>query len=321
AATDIRYGKTTGYGSTATAQAPSPAPFSSTGPFEEVRLANLEPGTTYHYSIGGGVDHTFTTAPTGDFRFDAEADIGSSRDFSNVVPTQNQIAADNPAFVLGVGDLTYGEPLGQASVDQHFNDVMAWSLQAAYMPAWGNHEWESPSADDLRNYKGRFDLPNAGTSSTAPAAGCCGEDWSWFDAGGVRFISYPEPYSSGTWSEWQQQANPIFAAAQANPSIHFIVTFGHRPAYSTGFHPGDTTLAGVLNSLGDQYSKYVLNLNGHSHDYERFQPIHGVTHITTGGGGSSLETPWSSTDSRTAFRAFHLEHLRVDVSSTGMRID
>src|SRR5438045_6195850 len=217
AATDIRYGKTTGYGSTATAQAPSPAPFSSTGPFEEVRLANLDPGTTYHYSIGGGVDHTFTTAPTGDFRFDAEADIRSSRDFSNVVPTQNQIAADNPAFVLGVGDLTYGEPLGQASVDQHFNDVMAWSLQAAYMPAWGNHEWENPSSDDLRNYKGRFDLPNAGKSSTAPAAGCCGEDWSWFDAGGVRFISYPEPYSSGAWSEWQQQPSRISESSQANP--------------------------------------------------------------------------------------------------------
>lgn len=34
------------------------------------------------------------------------------------------------------GDLTYADPFGQASVDQHFNDVMAWSMQAAYMPAW-----------------------------------------------------------------------------------------------------------------------------------------------------------------------------------------
>ena len=87
AATDIRYGKTASYGTIANAQAPSPAPFSSSGPFQEVRLAGLDPGTIYHYSIGGGVDHTFTTTPTGDFRFDAEADIGSSRDFSNVAPT------------------------------------------------------------------------------------------------------------------------------------------------------------------------------------------------------------------------------------------
>jgi parallel beta-helix repeat protein len=320
-ATDIRYGPTTSYGSTANGVAPSPMPFSSAGPFREVMLTGLQAGTTYHYSIAGGPDHTFTTPPTGDFRFDVIADVGSSRDYSNVAPTQNQVAADIPAFVLVPGDLTYGDPFGQASVDQHFNDVMAWSLGAAYMPAWGNHEWQSSALDDLRNYKGRFAFPNPQTSASAPSAGCCGEDWSWFDVGAVRFISYPEPYTASTWTAWQAAADPVFAAAQNSPSIRFIVTFGHRPAFSTGFHEGDVALAGVLNTFGDRYSKYVVNFNGHSHNYERFEPIHGVTHITTGGGGASLETPWSGTDSRTAFRAMHLHHMRVDVSSTGMRID
>ena len=78
-------------------------PFSSAGPFQEVELTGLQAGATYHYSIGGGVDHTFTTAPTGSFRFDVIADIGSSRDYSNVLATQNQVAADNPAFVLVPG--------------------------------------------------------------------------------------------------------------------------------------------------------------------------------------------------------------------------
>ena len=320
-ATEIRYGPTTGYGSSANGIAPTPMPFSSPGPFRETTLTGLQTGTTYHYSIGGGPDHTFTTPPTGDFRFDVIADVGSSRDYSTVAPTQNQVAVDAPAFVLVPGDISYGDPFGQASVDQHFNDVTAWSLAAAYMPAWGNHEWQSPGLDDLRNYKGRFAFPNPQTSANAPAAGCCGEDWSWFDVGAVRFISYPEPYTANTWTAWQAAADPVFAAAQNNPSIRFVVTFGHRPAFSTGFHDGEVALAGVLNTFGDRYSKYVVNFNGHSHDYERFDPIHGVTHITTGGGGASLETPWSTTDSRTAFRAMHLHHLRVDVSSTGMRID
>jgi parallel beta-helix repeat protein len=320
-ATDIRYGPTAAYGQTATANAAYPSPISSAGPFQEVELEGLEPGTTYHYSIGGGTDYTFTTAPTGSFRFAVMADVGSSAQFSSIPVMQNLIAGQNPDFVLAPGDLTYGYPFGPTSVDRHFNDVMAWSTRAAYMPAWGNHEWESPSIDDLRNYKGRFALPHPQTASSAPAPGCCGEDWSWFDAGAVRFIAYPEPYSSSTFASWSQQADPIFQAAQNDQSIKFIVTFGHRPAYSTGFHEGDTNLAGVLNTFGDRYSKYVLNLNGHSHDYERFQPIHGVTHITTGGGGSPLETPWSGTDSRTAFRAFHLEYLRADVSDTGMRVD
>ena len=68
-----------------------------------------------------------------------------------------------------------------------------------------------------------------------------------------------------------------------------------RPA----FQPRRPDLAAILNAFGDRYSKYVLNLNGHSHDYERFQPIHGVTHITAGGGGAALEGPWTTTDSRT----------------------
>jgi hypothetical protein len=192
-ATDLRYGPTSNYGTTLTAHAPSPTPFSSAGPFREVDVTGLEPGTTYHYSIGGSADQTFSTEPSGSFRFDAVGDIGSSNKFPAVATTMNQIAADHPAFVLMDGDLTYANPNGQASVDQHFNDAMAWTQSAAYMPVWGNHEWDDPTTDDLRNYKGRFELPNPQTSPGAPAMGCCGEDWSWFDAGGVRFISYPEP--------------------------------------------------------------------------------------------------------------------------------
>jgi hypothetical protein len=187
------------------------------------------------------------------------------------------------------------------------------------MTAWGNHEWDE-STDDLRNYKGRLQLPHAHASPGAPRKGCCGDDWGWFDAGGVRFISYPEPYTDAAWIDWHEKAARLMAAAQRDPRIHFVVTFGHRPAYSTGYHPGDKQLASIMNDLGDRYSKYVLNLNGHSHDYERFVPIHHVVHITAGGGGADLE-PWSrGPDARTAFRALHLEHLRVDVDARRLRI-
>jgi parallel beta-helix repeat protein len=322
APTDIRYGPTAAYGSTATAHEPSPLPFSSPGPFREVQLTGLSPGATYHYSIGGGLDHIFSTAPTGNFRFDVMGDIGSTLLSPKVATVAGQVAGDAPAFVLMAGDLTYANAAGatQASVDQHFNDVMAWSDTAAYMPSWGNHEWDTPTLDDLRNYKGRFMLPHAQAVPSAPQPGCCGEDWGWFDAGGVRFISYPEQYSSSTASEWQTAVDPVFAAAQADPNIHFIITYGHEPAFSTGLHAGVPGLASAIDSFGDRYSKYVLNLNGHSHDYERFAPIHGVTHITSGG-STNLETPWTTTDPRDVFRAFHLEHLRIDVGSDGLRVD
>src|SRR6267142_201067 len=225
--TSVRYGTTTSYGQTATGVTPSPLPFSSSGPFREARITGLAAGTVYHYSIGTGADHTFRTPPTpgsSNFVIYAEGDIGDNSGWWRMGEIQNMVAAARPDFVLMVGDLTYGNSIGQASVDGHFNDVQVWSQDAAYMPAWGNHEWDSPSSDDMRNYKGRFDLPNPQTSPSAPSPGG-GEDWSWFDYGNVRFIAYPEPYSySTTWPDWGSKVKPVMDQAQSDPNIKFIVT-------------------------------------------------------------------------------------------------
>jgi hypothetical protein len=304
----LRYGPSPGqYTHTATATNPLPpnTPFSSQGPYWEAKLVGLKENTQYHYSIAGGPDNTFRTPPPrgsrGGFTVFAQSDIGSASSHPNVAQVQSLITG--AAFVLVPGDLTYGDSDGQTAVDSHFNDVMVWSRDAAYMPAWGNHEVDRPSnacrlrcgqscrsqrCDDLRNYKGRFDLPNPQTSPGAPAVACCSEDWYWFDYGHVRFIAYPEPFP-GAWSDWNAKAKTLMDVAQNDPAIVFIVTFGHRPAYSSGSHPGDPTLGGYLDRLGANHSKYVLNVNGHSHNYERTHPQSGVVHLTVGTGGNNLE--------------------------------
>jgi len=313
----VQYGLTTSYSNTVTAVGATPAPVSSAGPFWEARLTGLIPDTVYHYSIGTGADHTFRTPRrrgVSHFTVMAAGDIGSSLAYPMVPGVQQLIADQHPAFTLMLGDLTYANNHGQNAVDQHFNDVMVWSQDAAYMPAWGNHEHDAP--DDLRNYTGRFDLPNPQSSPGSPSA--VGEDWSWFDYGNVRFISYPEPVS-GAWSDWLGKATALMDEAQVDPAITFIVTFGHRPAYSSGHHPGSATLASQLSQLGAAHSKYRLNLNGHSHNYERTFPQSGVIHVTAGTGGSSLEQksgsclwpggcppPWWS-----AYRAFHHGAVRL----------
>ncbi len=316
-ATDLRYGPTARYGTTLTAVAPTPMPFSSPGPFREVVVSGLKAGATYHYSIGGGPDATFSTPPRGAYRFAVEADVGATPETTLV---QGAIAADRPAFVLLAGDLTYANDRGQEYVDRHFDAVMAWSRRAAYVPAWGNHDWKHPGDDDLRNYKGRLVMPNGRASSSAPPEGCCGDDWGWFDAGGVRFISYPEPYSDETWDEWAIGAAGIMASAERDRRIHFVVTFGHRPAYSSGYHDGEGKLARVIGTLGREFPKYVLNLNGHSHNYERFKAIDGVVHVTTGAGGASPQELQSDPLSETVFRLQHLSYLRVDVTASAMRV-
>ena len=325
--TTLRYGLTTAYRSTVTGTTPTPLPFSSVGPFNETIITGLAPGVSYHYSLDGGPDHRFHTTPAhgATYTVYVEGDIGDTTSYADMGAIQTLIAQGAPSFVLAVGDLTYGNANGQAKVDNHFNNVMKWSQDAAYMPAWGNHEWDEPT-DDFRNYKGRFALPNPQTSPGAPSVGGPGKDWYWFDAGTVRFIAYPELFP-GAWADWYTKATPLMDAAQADPSIQFIVTFGHEPAYSSGHHPGSPTLKSYMDSLGAGHSKYVLNLNGHSHDYERTKPQSGVVHVTVGTGGAALEEDGSclwlmcTQPSWSAYRAFHHGTLRLRFTPTSIHVD
>jgi len=331
----IFYGMSPGsYANQVVATTPDPLPTSSSGPFWEAKITGLQQNTLYYYRIGNGPEHTFRTPPprgSADFTIYAEGDIGSTNAWSNVADVQQVIADGLPDFVLALGDLTYGDIHGADDVDQHFNDVMVWSQDVAYMPLWGNHEWNTDPTipDHLNNYEGRFDLPNSQTSPGASAAigDGPGEDWYWFDYGNTRFIIFPEPYS-GAWvdptSGWQTKAKALMDAAQADPQIAFIVTAGHRPAYSSNGSPS-VTIMGILDALGDTHSKYVLNLVGHHHNYERSLPQHGVVHVTVGTGGETLHESGTSCLYATcpqpawsAFRALHHGALRLQFTGTAI---
>jgi len=301
----------------ATAHPSSVTPLDTTGPFEELVLTGLQPGTLYHYRIGAnGDDHTFRTAPTGDFTWVDTGDTGTTLCDSWMSETQALIAAQGPDFVTHGGDISYANECGQAAVHQYYVDQEVWSHDAAFMPVWGNHEYAGPNkdslpgaiSDSLANYKGRSFIPNAESvpndthsqtsnpgcpSSTPSTNGCQGEDWGWFRAGGVLYISYPEPWP-GAYPDWEAKAEPLMAAAQADPNIDFIVTYGHRPAYSSQSGSVNTALRTALTQLSASYSptpdhptgKYVLNVNHHVHAEEVFSPIGGLVNITNGGGGA-----------------------------------
>lgn len=329
----LAYGSDANYGQTVTAIPPTAVPFSSAGPFWEARISGLAPDTTYHYSIGGQADATFHTMPNGDYSVVAVGDLYDSATAAYETGLHAQIAAQNPSFVLALGDLTYANEHCQPAVDQHFNDVMTWSRTAAYVPVWGNHEYgpvtaeSAPCAvaDNFRNYKGRFALPNPQTLSydTATKANgpgcplvngtnpCRGEDWGWFDAGAVRWITGPETWP-GTVNEWRTKVAPLMAAAQADPSITTIITASHRPAYSSRTEQVNADYRTATDALGSTYSKYRLHLNGHTHATEVFSAQHGVVHVTAGGGGAvAVQKPALQPGSQ--FFSRHPGVVRVDV--------
>jgi len=321
---------------TVEARAPVPAPPVSpaaSAVWQEAVADGLQPGVEYIYEVGHPVRPqtlSFRAPPARGavgFTFVAVGDIGASTSCPAAALVHKMIARAEPAFVLGLGDLTYADEGSPADVDRHFDDAMAWSRRAAYMPVWGNHEWEG-KGDNLANYKARFALPHAAASPGAPAASCCGEDWYWFDQGAVRVIVYPEPYTKETWPDWARKAEPLFAAAEADPAVRFIVTAGHRPAYSSGHHGGAPQLRAILDDFGKRFGKYVLNLSGHSHGYERTKPQAHVVHVIAGIGGGALEHApteclWTDckTPSYVAFRAIHHGFVKLSVRADSIALE
>ena len=130
-------------------------PTDEPGPFREVTLSDLSPGTTYHYMIGAdGVDHTFATAPTGDYTSVDTGDTMSSScpkpDTSVYMPQMQQlIAAQDPDFVTHGGDIAIANQCGQQAIHRYYTDIQTWSLTSALQVTFGNHEYGPPTTSPL----------------------------------------------------------------------------------------------------------------------------------------------------------------------------
>lgn len=298
---------------------------SDPGLYWEARLTGLINNSVYYYKIGDrGVIHKFRTPPptgTSGFKICLTSDIHESS--KECLSIFNQIAGLKPDLVLTTGDVTGAGPEGQQEITERFHDAMVWSVSAAWMPAWGNHDWEYTNKDDLRTLKGRFDIPNPGTISSSPTVSCCGEDWGWFDYGNTRFISYPEPWTSGSWKEWARQARSVFESAQKNPKIRFIVTFGHRSSYTSTFRrsPGELRLRTHLDGFHATFPKYKLDLSGHNHQYERYNFPDGMMYIVNSSTGSYYHDGWDSPDKPEGcvFRAIHYGILLLSFDDTSIQ--
>lgn len=77
--------------------------------------------------------------------------------------------------------------------------------------------------------------------------------------------------------------------AQIDADITLIVTVGHRAPYASGYHHSALQLRHYIIIRGSLHSKYVLNFEGHSHDYERGKAEDDVVSATVRTGGSELE--------------------------------
>ena len=151
---------------------------------------------------------------------------------------------------------------------------------------------------------------------------------SWFDHGSVRFIVYPEVDSPQAWADWAGKAEPLFAAAEADPELRFIVTAGHQAAYSSGRPGGAPELRAVLDRFGKRFKKYVLNLSGQIQAYERSKPQAHVVHITAGLGETEPQRAptdcfWKECKAPAfvAFRAIHHSVVKLSIRPSAITVE
>ena len=286
------------------------------GYFHHVELTGLEPDTRYYFICGGeqggwSVERSFRTAPVkrksfrfvvgGDCRRAGDYDYGSAIDIPPFPEIRNRIsklmASFNPSFVIFVGDFVR-DGFSQEQWDNWF-EMVEWywvdseGVSIPIVPVIGNHEigvWPQVqrTKDDARNYYGQFCLPEP-------------ESWYSLDWGPdlhITVLNCQETFEvlKGEEKEW------LWKDLKANADKLWKVVAYHYPSFteksSAAAFPSE---AWVKDGVFDIFHVDLV-FNGHSHNYDRSEPINwlnpeneritspdkGTIYIVTGGWGAPL---------------------------------
>ena len=243
----------------------------------DAALADLVPGTCYHYELAA--DRTlagrFCTAQPDGGRIhwmsigDTNALLGDST--RKVMAQHLPLRAD---FILHGGDMQYYDSVVETYAGW-FPVMRPLLALGALQPALGNHEREYP--DELDAYSLRLFGDDA----------FGGHDmWYGFETGGVRFfvLDSDTPFepstTQGAWLTAQ------LAAAARTPGHRGSILLMHR-AFMTCSDSAQLTDDRIAYASIFAQNKVVLVIQAHIHGYERFE-ADGITYVTTGGGGGAL---------------------------------
>ncbi|MFZ5481825.1 MAG: fibronectin type III domain-containing protein [Myxococcota bacterium] len=250
------------------------------GRLHEAHACGLEPGTTYHYRVGGdghwSEDRTFTTAPApgeaAPFRF---AVAGDSRDAPDTWGLLlDAMEAHAPDFYVFTGDAVR---LG-VSMDEWDAWLDAGEGHLDRRPivmAHGNHEFQAQAWFALFAQPGN-------------------EQWFSFDYANAHFAFLNDTVARSGDLEVQAAWLEADLAATDAPwrfAVH------HKPAWSSCTAHGSNLDLRALWSPVEEAGGVALDLTGHNHNYERSVPLRdglpataelGTTYVVAAGAGAEL---------------------------------
>jgi hypothetical protein len=185
------------------------------------------------------------------------------------------IARARPAAFLYLGDVY---PAGTAADFRTSYAPTFGRLRARTFPTPGNHEWAN-RATGYNPYWARV-------LHHRPAP------YYAFRVGGWKIVSANSELEHGRRS---RQARWL-RRRLAGPGTCRLV-FWHRPRLSAGLHGDQADMDPLWRAVA---GRAALVLNGHDHDMQLFQPIHGTTEAVSGAGGHG-RYPVDAADSRVSW--------------------
>ncbi len=295
-----------------------------------VRIDELKAGTPYFYRVSASpVDQegdtlqglssdilSFQTAAGYDTAFGFLV-VGDTQNNPKVTKSVSDLAwGHRPNFIVHCGDLVGTGGNKREWVHEFFSAATGILGRYAMFPTLGNHE------QNAALYYDYFTMPQP-------------EYYYQYRWGNTDFFVLDTNKAIGAKSDQVLWLDDALAASDAT----WKVVYHHHPAWTSDENDYGNTWKGsstqgyppVQNHLVPIYEKHDVDIvfNGHIHLYERTWPIRnrtavdagkGVTYITTGGGGGSLENfaphrTWFSSNKRVGHH-----FLMVNVNGGQMEI-
>lgn len=200
-------------------------------------------------------------------------------------------ALEQDIVIVTTGDNLYSD--NAAALTEPYD--WARELGVPFLVTWGNHDVESRRRIEIVNQVFR-DPPR----------------WRVVEWGQLDLIILDS-------TQIDSASQIEFLSAHMATSGRPAVVIYHHPAYNCGLHGPDQQVRNTWLPLFD--NDVVLVLNGHDHNYQRFQADN-LTHIVTGGGGRFLHYPDSCPKSHpTALASEATHHFLMISQQDGLRVE
>lgn len=232
----------------------------------------LKLGTTYFYATPAGKGH-FKTPPAANaatpFTFLVYGDVRTRDEVHAQVIARAQQA--DPDFVIHTGDLV-ADGTDTALWPNFFRIEAPLLSKTAFYPSLGNHEKNDPQYYEFLNAKSGY------------------YSFNWGNAHFSIINTDIRNAAAGTEEQeryWKEQVAWLEQDLIRSQNADFRFVAGHHPPFTAvSSRQGDNAHIIALVPMMEKY-KVTAMLNGHDHNYQRYEKKD-VQYIVTGGGGAPL---------------------------------